>query len=367
MGIKINLSDKQDQYRPRIFAIGVGRAGIAAVNRMIDAGLQGVTFMAVDTDAQTLSGTSAHTVQLGTVQLGDNLIFGSAIPPLPPPTPSLCGDIEEAPLRLRGMHGSPTSKPDVVFLADAGRQAAEECLPTIIEAIGEAEIVFIAAGMGGGTASGAVSVIAKAVKEAGVALTVGVITTPFYFEGKTRLKVAEIGIAELRPHVDSLLTIPSDNLLRTAPKETLVSDILKKLNDTMHLAVRCISDLQICYGMVNIDLADIASCFSGKHMSAIAIGTASGENRAKIAAMRTLAFPLLENNSICNAYSILINITGAADITLDEIIEATEIIQKNINEDAILFFATVADDSICDEIRITALIQEKNGGKFKSC
>ncbi|CAK7007564.1 MAG: Cell division protein FtsZ [Desulfovibrio sp.] len=293
--------------------IGVGTAGINAVNHMIASGLRGMLFVAADTDAESL--TMARTNH--TILLGGDSHKGLAVGDNP----------------------------------DAGRQAAEESFNEIRAAIGDAVLVFIVAGMGGGTGTGAMPVIAKVAKDAG-AFTVGVVTKPFSCEGKKRLKTAEAGIQGFRDAVDSLIVIPCDRLVQLAPKKATFVDMLKTADEVLHRAVRGISDLLVYHSLIGIDSADVQSALQGKGFGAMGFGAASGESRARDAAMRAITSPLLEDVSIAQAGGVLINITSNKDLTIEELGEAACIIQEEAHEDARIFFGTKFDDSIGGDTRI---------------
>ncbi|MDR3073337.1 MAG: cell division protein FtsZ [Deltaproteobacteria bacterium] len=299
----------------RIKVIGVGGGGGNAINNMIRSALDGVSFIAANTDIQDLGRSLAeHKVQIG-------------------------GKL------TRGLGAG--ANPEI------GREAALENIDQIKEAIGDCEMVFITAGMGGGTGTGAAPVIARAAKELG-ALTVGVVTKPFFFEGK-RLEVAEAGIAELREQVNSLIIIPNDRLIQLAPKKATFLDRLKAADEVLHSAVKGISDLIMVKGLINLDFADVQTVMSEPGYAMMGEGRATGESRARDAAMRAITSPLLEDMSISGARGILINITCSSDLTMEEVGEAAGIIQEEAHEEARIFFGTVVDDSVGEELRITVI------------
>ena len=300
----------------KIKVIGVGGGGSNALNNMISGALTGVNFIAANTDQQALANSLAEYK----IQIGDKL--------------------------TRGLGAG--ANPQV------GYQAALENIEQIKAAIGDADMVFVTAGMGGGTGTGAAPVIAAAAKELG-ALTVGVVTKPFYFEGKKRLQAAEEGIAEFRQHVDSLITIPNDRLIQLAPKKAAFVDMLKKADEVLYAAVKGISDLIMVPGLINLDFADVQAVMGESGFAMMGEGRASGETRARDAAMRAISSPLLEDVSISGARGVLINITSAPDVTLEEISEAAGIIQEEAHEEARIFFGTVFDEAAGDEIRITVI------------
>jgi len=300
----------------RIKVIGVGGGGGNAINNMIEGDLHGVNFIAANTDSQALSNSLAE----NKIQLGDKL--------------------------TRGLGAG--ANPQV------GYQAAVENIEQIKKAIAECDMVFVTAGMGGGTGTGAAPVIAQAAKEVG-ALTVGVVTKPFYFEGKKRLEAAEQGIAEFREHVDSLIIIPNDRLIQLAPKKATFVDMLKKADEVLYSAVKGISDLITVHGLINLDFADVQTVMSEPGYAMMGEGRATGESRARDAAMRAITSPLLEDVSIGGARGVLINITCGPDLTIEEVGEAAGIIQEEAHEDARIFFGTVFDESVGDEMRITVI------------
>lgn len=300
----------------KIKVIGVGGGGGNAVQNMISSALKGVTFIAANTDIQALSRSSAELK----IQLGDKLTKGL------------------------GAGANP----------GIGRDAALESMSAIKDAIGEADMVFVTAGMGGGTGTGAAPVIAQAAKELG-ALTVGVVTKPFFFEGKKRLEAAEVGISEFREHVDSLITIPNDRLLSLAPKKATFVEMLKKADEVLYFAVKGISDLIMVPGLINLDFADVKAVMGESGLAMMGAGIARGESRAREAAMKAITSPLLEDVSIDGARGVLMNITCGPDLTIDEVSEAAGIIQEAAHEDARIFFGTVFDDTAGEEMRITVI------------
>lgn len=300
----------------RIKVIGVGGGGGNAINNMISGALNGVNFIAANTDMQALHNSLAD----NKIQLGSKLTRGL------------------------GAGANPA----------VGQQAAMESIELLKAAISDCDMVFVTAGMGGGTGTGAAPVIARAAKEVG-ALTVGVVTKPFYFEGKKRLEAAEAGIAEFREHVDSLVIIPNDRLIQLAPKKATFVDMLKKADEVLYSAVKGISDLITVHGLINLDFADVQTVMSEPGFAMMGEGRAMGESRARDAAMRAITSPLLEDVSIGGARGVLINITCGSDLTIEEVGEAAGIIQEEAHEDARIFFGTVFDDSIGDEMRITVI------------
>lgn len=300
----------------KIKVVGVGGGGGNAVNNMISSVLKGVTFITANTDVQALNNSQAEYK----IQLGDKLTKGL------------------------GAGANPS----------VGRDAALESIEQIRAAIGEADMVFVTAGMGGGTGTGAAPVIAQVAKEMG-ALTVGVVTKPFFFEGKKRLGAAQDGIEEFRQHVDSLITIPNDRLLSLASKKATFVEMLKKADEVLYFAVKGISDLIMVPGLINLDFADVKAVMGEAGLAMMGAGHATGESRAREAAMKAITSPLLEDVSIDGARGVLMNITCGPDLSIDEVSEAAGAIQEAAHDDANIFFGTVFDDSIGDEMRITVI------------
>lgn len=300
----------------KIKVIGVGGGGGNAVNYMIDSGLHGVEFVSANTDLQALNKSNASQK----VQLGEKL--------------------------TRGLGAG--ANPNV------GREAAVESVNAIRDAIGDADMVFVTAGMGGGTGTGAAPVVAQAAKEMGI-LTVGVVTKPFNWEGSRRQKAAEAGLKEFKQHVDCLITIPNDRLMAFAPKKISFKDMLEKANDVLYYAVKGISDVIVGDGLINLDFADVRATMSEAGLALMGTGIASGENRAREAAQRAIMSPLLEDVSLESAKAVLYNITASMDITGEEISEIGEIIADATPPDANIIFGVVFDESIGDEIRLTVI------------
>jgi cell division protein FtsZ len=300
----------------RIKVVGVGGGGGNAVNTMIAAGLPGVEFIAANTDAQALRANLA-TVKL---QLGEKLTRGL------------------------GAGGKPT----------VGRQAAEEDVERIREQVMGADMVFVTAGMGGGTGTGAAPVVARIAKECG-ALTVGVVTKPFTFEGRTRGKQADEGMRELKASVDTLIAIPNQRLLNVAGRNSSILETFRKADDVLLQAVRGIADLITVHGLINLDFADVRAIMCEMGMAMMGAALAAGENRAVEAAQRAISSPLLEDVKIEGARGVLINITGGPDLTLHEVNEAATLIQEEADPDANIIFGAVIDESMGDEVRITVI------------
>jgi cell division protein FtsZ len=300
----------------RIKVIGAGGCGGNAVNHMINVGLRNVDFIAVNTDIQALQNNHAPL----RLQIGDEITRG------------------------RGTGGNP----------EIGRKAALEDEERIREILSEAEMVFVTAGMGGGTGTGSAPVIARIARELG-ALTVGVVTKPFQFEGRRRMTQAEEGLRELKNAVDTLITIPNQRLLSVASKNTSLKESFQKADDVLLQAVRGISELVTVHGLINLDFADVRSIMAEMGMAMMGAATASGENRAVEAAQRAISSPLLEDVSIKGARGLLINVTGGSDMALYEVNEAASLIQEEAHEDANIIFGAVIDEAISDEIRVTVI------------
>ena len=300
----------------KLKVIGVGGGGGNAVQNMITSGLQGVQFICANTDMQALSRNNAPVK----IQLGEKLTKGL------------------------GAGANPA----------VGREAALESVNAIREAIGDADMVFVTAGMGGGTGTGAAPVVAQTAKEMG-ALTVGVVTKPFSFEGARRRRFAEEGLEEFKQHVDCLITIPNDRLLAFAPKKTPFSAMLQKANDVLFYAVKGLSDVILADGMINLDFADVRTTMSESGMALMGTGVAAGENRAREAAQRAINSPLLEDVSLESAKAVLYNITASMDISTDEIAEIGDIIADATPEDTNIIFGVVYDENIGDELRLTVI------------
>ena len=300
----------------KIMVIGVGGAGGNAINNMIDSKLQGVKFIAANTDAQALE-VSKATVKL---QIGEQLTQGL------------------------GAGANP----------QIGREAALENAETIKNTLDGSHMVFITAGFGGGTGTGAAPVIAELCKEIDV-LTVAVVTKPFSFEGRKRAKQAEEGIDFLKKTADTVITIPNDRLRGLASKNARMIDMFKKADEVLLHSVKGITDLIMMPGLINLDFADVKTIMSKAGMAIMGIGIASGENRALEAAQRAISHPLLEDISIAGAKGVLMNITSNTDLTMEEMTEASDRIYNEVGEDADIIWGTAVDDSIGDEMRVTVI------------
>ena len=306
--------DTEDNAQIRV--VGVGGGGGNAINNMISSAMKGVTFITANTDIQALKHSKAEYK----LQLGEKLTKGL------------------------GAGANP----------EVGREAALESIDQIKDALGDCDMVFVTAGMGGGTGTGAAPVIAQAAKEIG-ALTVAVVTKPFHFEGKRRLMQAERGIKALREVVDSIITIPNDRLLTLASKKATFLDMLAKADEVLFYAVKGISDLIMVPGLINLDFADVKAVMSEMGLAMMGTGIASGEGRAREAAMKAITSPLLEDVSIDGAKGVLMNISCGPDLTIDEASEAASLIQEVAADDANIYFGTVFDPNIGDEMRITVI------------
>ena len=298
-----------------IKVIGVGGGGNNAVNRMVASGLKGVDFLAVNTDAQALAQSSASSK----IQIGEKLTKGL------------------------GAGANP----------EVGSKAAEENRDSIQAGLRGADMVFITAGMGGGTGTGAAPVVAEVAKECG-ALTVGVVTRPFTFEGRRRQSYAEKGIQVLREKVDTLITIPNDRLLQVVEKKTSIMEAFRLADDVLRQGVQGISDLIAVPGLINLDFADVRTIMLETGSALMGIGVGSGEQRAVEAARAAISSPLLET-SIEGAHGVLLNITGGPDLGLYEVNEAAEIIAEAADPDANFIFGAVIDESLKDEVRVTVI------------
>ena len=317
-----DIAEKLQANRARIKVIGVGGGGVNAVNNMISSGLVGVEFYAANTDARSL--VSSLVPEENKIQLGEE---------------------------LTGTLGA-GADPDV------GQAAARESADAIRAALEGANMVFVTCGMGGGTGTLGSGVAAEIARELGC-LTVGVVTKPFNFEGKRRMRNAERGIEEMRKHVDSLITIPNQRLLSISGRNTCLLDAFKKADDVLYKAVMGISDLILKDGLVNVDFNDVKTVMSVRGLAMLGTGEASGENRAEEAARKAISSPLLEDVSIQGSKAILINITGSSNVTLLEINEAAEIIEAEAhaddNDDVNVIWGMVIDEDAGDTLRITVI------------
>jgi cell division protein FtsZ len=320
------LTDVCSENSARIKVIGVGGGGGNAINTMISYSLRGVDFIIANTDAQALGvSSSPNKIQMG-MQVTKGLGAGS--------------------------------NPEI------GKKSALESRDEIQQYLEGADMIFITAGLGGGTGTGAAPIIAEIARESS-ALTVAVVTKPFQFEGKKRNTQAEDGIAQLRDVVDTLIVVPNQRLLSLGGRNLSLLDAFKKADDILYQAVKGISDLITVPGLINLDFADVKNIMSSMGMALMGTGTASGENRAVEAAQKAISSPLLEDNTIQGARGILLNITGGSDLSLYEVNEASSLIQAEAHEDANIIFGTVIDETMGDEIRITVIATGFDDGMRK--
>lgn len=308
--------DENRNMAAKVKIIGIGGGGNNALNTMISSHLTGVEFVAANTDAQALAANLAPMK----FQLGASLTKGL------------------------GAGANP----------EVGRKAALEDVEMIREILKGADMVFITAGLGGGTGTGGAPVIAEVAREMG-ALTVAIVTKPFHFEGKKRMKQAEEGLANLKMTADALITIPNQRLLSVSGKNMTLIEIFKKADEILYHAAKGISDIIVGHGIINLDFADVRAVMSETGMAMMGTGVASGENRSMEAAQKAISSPLLEDISIEGAKGLLINITGGENMTLSEINEATSLIQKEAHEDANVIWGMVIDPSMKEDIRITVI------------
>jgi cell division protein FtsZ len=313
------------ELKPRIVVFGVGGAGGNAVNNMIEAGLEGVEFVVANTDAQQLSFSKTdRRIQLG-VQVTQGLGAGA--------------------------------HPEV------GMSAAEESIPEIGEHLDGAHMVFITAGMGGGTGTGAAPVIAKAARERGI-LTVGVVTKPFQFEGRHRMRLAESGITELQRYVDTLIVIPNQNLFRIANERTTFAEAFGMADQVLHSGVRSITDLMVLPGLINLDFADVRTVMTEMGKAMMGTGEATGDDRALMAAQNAIANPLLDEVSLKGAKAVLVNVTGGLDMTLLEVDEAANAISEQVDNDANIIFGAAFDPSLEGMIRVSVVATGMDGASM---
>jgi cell division protein FtsZ len=304
---------KRPELKPRITVVGVGGAGGNAINNMIASGLEGVEYIVANTDAQALAMSSAER----RIQLGVNLTEGLGA----------------------------GSKPEI------GEAAAQEAVEEIRTAISGSHMVFIAAGMGGGTGTGAAGVIARVAKELDI-LTVGIVTRPFQFEGSRRARSAEMGIAELKKYVDTLIVIPNQNLFRVATEKTTFSEAFRLADQVLHSGVACIVDLIVKDGLINLDFADVRTVMTGMGSAMMGTGEAEGERRATLAAEEAICNPLLDDVSLQGAKGLLLSIIGGPNMTLWEVDEAASRVRQEVDLDANIILGAAFDESLGDRIRV---------------
>src|SRR5277367_1592348 len=304
------------ELKPRIVVFGVGGAGGNAVNNMIEAGLEGVEFVVANTDSQQLAFSKTER----RIQLGVNVTQGLGA----------------------GAH------PEV------GMSAAEESAAEIGEYLDGAHMVFITAGMGGGTGTGAGPIIAKCARERAI-LTVGVVTKPFHFEGRHRMRLADAGIAELQRYVDTLIVIPNQNLFRVANERTTFAEAFGMADQVLHSGVRSITDLMVLPGLINLDFADVRTVMTEMGKAMMGTGEAAGEDRALMASQNAIANPLLDEVTLKGAKAVLVNITGGLDMTLLEVDEAANAISGQVDPDANIIFGAAFDPSLEGKIRVSVV------------
>src|SRR5262250_2216277 len=314
----INLSIPRDEHemKPRITVIGIGGAGGNAVSNMIRSNLIGCDFVVCNTDAQALQQSTAPRK----IQLGVGV--------------------------TRGLGAG--ARPDV------GRAAAEEALDEILEAMQGSNMVFITAGMGGGTGTGGAPVVARIARESGI-LTVGVVTKPFHFEGSHRMRIAEAGIQELQKYVDTLIIIPNQNLFRVANEKTTFADAFKMADDVLYSGVRSVTDLMIMPGLINLDFADIRTIMTEMGKAMMGTGEAEGDNRALRAAEAAIANPLLDDVSMKGAKGVLISITGGMDMTLFEVDQAANRIREEVDPEAQIKVGSTLGENLEGRIRVSVI------------
>ncbi|MGB9316098.1 MAG: cell division protein FtsZ, partial [Pseudolabrys sp.] len=310
-----NIADVREM-KARLTVFGVGGAGGNAINNMIAAGLQGVDFVVANTDAQALTKSTAQRI----IQMGPRVTQGLGA----------------------------GAQPEV------GRAAAEEVVDAIRDHLTGAHMVFITAGLGGGTGTGAAPVIAETARELGI-LTIGVVTKPFHFEGQRRMRLAEAGIAELQKVVDTLLIIPNQNLFRVTTKDTTIADAFAMADQVLYAGVACITDLIVKEGLINLDFADVRTVMREKGKAMMGMGEASGEKRVLTAAEAAISNPLIEDPSIKRASGLLISITGGKDMTLFEVDEAATRIREEADPDANILVGAIFDESLEGIVRVSVV------------
>jgi cell division protein FtsZ len=316
MGFSIEFAEESRVYEARIKVIGVGGSGGNAINTMIHFGLEGVEFITINTDAQALGSNAAV----------EKIAIGTSV------------------TRGLGAGADP----------EKGRKAALEDVNRLKEIVQGADMVFVTAGMGGGTGTGAAPVIAQLAREAG-ALTVGVVTKPFAFEGRQRMRSAEAGLASLTEHVDTLITIPNEKLMALADDDLTFVDAFRKADEVLYQAVKGISDLITMNGIINVDFADVRTVMSAMGRALMGSGCAKGEGRARLAAEQAICSPLLDDVSVEGATGVLINIVGGPDMKIKEIREAASLVQEQAHEDANVIFGASVDEAMGDTLKVTVI------------
>ena len=328
MSINLGVADTTvTDLKPRIAVVGVGGGGGNAVNNMIEKGLEGVDFIVANTDAQALNNSSASC----RIQLGLDI--------------------------TRGLGAG--ARPEI------GRQAAEEAKEDIAKALEGLNMVFITAGMGGGTGSGAAPVVAHIAKEHGI-LTVGVVTKPFGFEGKKRMEIADNALKDFTKEVDSIIVIPNQNLFRITTDSTTLSEAFKMADNVLYSGVRSITDLMMMPGLINLDFADVRNIMENKGKAIMGTGESEGQNRATEAATQALSNPLLDDCSLKGAKGVLINITGGQDITLPELAISADIIKEEVGDDANIIFGSSYDEDLQGKIRVSIVVTGINDESIRS-
>jgi len=315
------------ELRPRILVLGVGGAGGNAINGMIEHGLQGVEFIAVNTDAQDLKLSKAH----GKIQMGINLTKGLG-----------------AGAKL-----------------DIGQAAADESLNDIVNILQGANMVFITAGMGGGTGTGSAHVIARAAKELNI-LTVGVVTLPFLYEGPSRMRRAQQGLEELRKHVDTIIVVPNQNLFKIASEQTTFEESFELSNDVLLHGVKSITDLMVRPGLINLDFADVETVMSSMGKAMMGTGEAEGEGRAVKAAEAAIHNPLIDDYTLKGAKGLLVNITGGKDLKLFEVDEAVNKVRSEVDPDAELIIGAITDSALDGKMRVSIVATSLDGQQPES-
>ena len=319
--------DSLAEQKAKLKVIGIGGAGGNATNRMIQAGMQGVDFIAINTDAQDLENNAAE----NKIQIGKNLTKGLG----------------------------------AGAQAEVGREAVQSDQEAIEGILEDADMAFVTSGMGGGTGTGAAPMIAKLSRDMGI-LTVGIVTLPFNFEGPKRMNRALEGIAELRKACDTVIAIPNQKLMSIVETDTTVVEAFKLADSVLHQAAKGISDLINVHGLINLDFADVQTIMKKMGEAIMGTGVAQGEERAVLAAQQAISSPLLDDASISGAQGVLVNITGSADLTLLEVDAATNIIFEEAGKDANIIFGAVIDPSLGDEIRVTVIATGFNQGNYVS-
>ena len=319
--------DSLAEQKAKLKVIGIGGAGGNATNRMIQAGMQGVDFIAINTDAQDLENNAAE----NKIQIGKNLTKGLG----------------------------------AGAQAEVGREAVQSDQEAIEAILEDADMAFVTAGMGGGTGTGAAPMTAKLSREMGI-LTVGIVTLPFNFEGPKRMNRALEGIAELRKACDTVIAIPNQKLMSIVETDTTVVEAFQLADSVLHQAAKGISDLINVHGLINLDFADVQTIMKKMGEAIMGTGVAQGEERAVLAAQQAISSPLLDDASISGAQGVLVNITGSADLTLLEVDAATNIIFEEAGKDANIIFGAVIDPSLGDEIRVTVIATGFNQGQYVS-